>query len=477
MAMNSRTPIRGYRAGFFFVVMLLSGVTGFMLWTEVRTGHQVDALVLEALERASLIGRIRVDVMSLESAIEAHVRASGDAERKEADAVMEDILNSIRQSSEAYMRHLPPGEKEVWLRFNDACQGLADQVRAAAVFSRQRDAERARRHLVESIRPLAAEVDQLAGQLATENAADARVLVGRLGTLRVRNTALGAATTLLAILLSMLVGWHIISLLKRQDATIQGQLEELGRHNQELDAFTRRVAHDLMGPLSPLKGYLTLIRRSGAVKDPGALEMISQCESSAVRMGELIEALLRFCRAGTRGDGTMGELDTAVSTLLLEVSQTATALGVSLERELEPGVLVDCPAQLLQVVARNLLSNAVKYTAGRPDPRVKVRVATEGADAVVEVTDNGMGMSAATQASLFQPFFRAAEARGIPGHGLGLATTRRVVEAHGGTLTVHSEEGKGTRIRVRFARAARTPAPLVVESGAQRDASSIRKAS
>ncbi|WP_223642501.1 ATP-binding protein [Corallococcus sp. EGB] len=475
--MNSRTPIRGYRAGFFFVVMLLSGVTGFMLWTEVRTGHQVDALVLEALERASLIGRIRVDVMSLESAIEAHVRASGDAERKEADAVMEDILNSIRQSSEAYMRHLPPGEKEVWLRFNDACQGLADQVRAAAVFSRQRDAERARRHLVESIRPLAAEVDQLAGQLATENAADARVLVGRLGTLRVRNTALGAATTLLAILLSMLVGWHIISLLKRQDATIQGQLEELGRHNQELDAFTRRVAHDLMGPLSPLKGYLTLIRRSGAVKDPGALEMISQCESSAVRMGELIEALLRFCRAGTRGDGTMGELDTAVSTLLLEVSQTATALGVSLERELEPGVLVDCPAQLLQVVARNLLSNAVKYTAGRPDPRVKVRVATEGADAVVEVTDNGMGMSAATQASLFQPFFRAAEARGIPGHGLGLATTRRVVEAHGGTLTVHSEEGKGTRIRVRFARAARTPAPLVVESGAQRDASSIRKAS
>ncbi|MHA7628254.1 sensor histidine kinase [Corallococcus sp. M7] len=475
--MNSRTPIRGYRAGFFFVVMLLSGVIGFMLLTEVRTGRQVDALVLEALERASLIGRIRVDVMSLESAIEAHVRSSGDAERKEADAVMEDILGSIRQSSEAYMRHLPPGEKEIWLRFNGACQGLADQVRAAAVFSRQRDAERARRHLVESIRPLAAEVDQLAGQLATENASDARVLVGRLGTLRVRNTALGAATTLLAILLSMLVGWHIISLLKRQDATIQGQLEELGRHNQELDAFTRRVAHDLMGPLSPLKGYLTLIRRSGAVKDPGALEMISQCESSAVRMGELIEALLRFCRAGTRGDGTMGELDTAVSTLLLEVSQTATALGVSLERELEPGVLVDCPAQLLQVVARNLLSNAVKYTAGRPDPRVKVRVATEGADAVVEVTDNGLGMSAATQASLFQPFFRAAEVRGIPGHGLGLATTRRVVEAHGGTLTVHSEEGKGTRIRVRFARVARTPAPLVVESGAQRDAPSIRKAS
>lgn len=478
--MRTRTPIRGYRAGFFFVVMLLSAVTGFTLWTEVRTGRQVDGLVLEALERASLIGRIRVDVLSLESAIEAHIRAADDAERKEADAVMADILADIRRASEAYTRNLPVGEKAVWLRFNAACQGLADQVRAAAVFSRQREAERARRYLVESIRPMASEVDALAGQLATENSDEARKLVGHLGDLRVRNTALGAGATLLAILLSMLVGWHIISVLKRQDATIQGHIEELGRHNQELDAFTRRVAHDLMGPLAPLKGYLTLVRRSGEVKNPGVLEMLAQCESSAVRMGELIEALLRFCRAGTRGEPTVGELDTAVSTLLLEVSQTAAAQGVALERDLESGVAVDCPGQLLQVVARNLLSNAVKYTAGRPDSRVKVRVATEGTDAVFEVTDNGLGMSAATQASLFQPFFRAAEVRGLPGHGLGLVTTRRVVEAHGGSLTVRSEEGKGTQVVVRFSRVARpvSGAESLPDRSSQPSlASPVRKAS
>ena len=127
-------------------------------------------------------------------------------------------------------------------------------------------------------------------------------------------------------------------MLRRQEDTIQRQIEELGRANQELDAFTRRVAHDLMGPLAPLKGYLTLIRRTGAVHDAGALEMLSQCESSAVRMGELIEALLRFCRAGTRGERTSAELDTAVSTVLLELAQTAAAQGVALERELEAGV-------------------------------------------------------------------------------------------------------------------------------------------
>ncbi|MCP3162828.1 sensor histidine kinase [Myxococcus qinghaiensis] len=472
---SSRTSIRGYRAGFFFVVALLSAVTAFTLWTEVRTSAQVDVLVQEALERASLIGRIRVDALSLESAIEAHIRATDDAERKAADVVMEEILTDIRFASEAYTRNLPPGDKAAWERFNAACQGLADQVRAAAVFSQRREADRARRHLAERIRPVAAQLDALGGSLSEENANEARSLVGKLADLRVRNTALGAGTTLLAMLLSMLVGWHITSLLKRQETTIQGQLEELGRHNQELDAFTRRVAHDLISPLAPLKGYLTLIRRTGGVKDAGALEMLAQCESSAVRMGELIEALLRFCRAGTRGERTVGELDTAVTTVLLEVAQTAAAQGVALERTLQAGVAVDCPGQLLQVTARNLLTNAVKYTAGRPEPRVTVSVSTEGTDAVLEVVDNGIGMGPGTMASLFQPFFRAPEVRSLPGHGLGMATTKRVVEAHGGTLTVRSEEGKGTRVVVRFARVTRPTVGSTVESAESSTASGIRK--
>ena len=450
--MSARAPIRGYRAGFLFAVALLSTVAGFTLWTEVRTGQKVDALVGEALEREGLIGRIRVDVFSLESAIEAHIRATDDEERQAANAVMEDILEGIRRSSEAYTRNLPPGEKVAWLRFNASCQTLADQTRAAAVLSLRQEAERARHHLAERIRPLLLEVDMLATQLAEENSEEAQKLVANLAAMRVRTTMLGAGVTLVAVLVSLLVGWHITSVLRRQEGTIQRQLEELGRANQELDSFTRRVAHDLIGPLAPLKGYLTLIRRTGAVQDAGALEMLAQCESSAVRMGELIEALLRFCRAGTRGERTSAELDTAVSTVLLELSQTAAAQGVALERELEPGVRVDCPNQLLQVVARNLVSNAVKYTAGRPSPRVSVRVTQGGAEAVLEVRDNGMGMSAAARGSLFQPFFRAPEARGLPGHGLGLVTAKRLVEAHGGTLSVESQEGVGTTMTVRFPR-------------------------
>lgn len=455
-ALRGSTPIRVYRAGFFFSVALLAAVAAFTLWTVMRTSEEVDALVQKALARASLIGRIRVDVLSLDSAVEAHIRAPNDEARRDADEVMAEILDDIRRSVEAYTRDLPPGEKHgAWWHFNSTSQTLVDQVRAAVVLSNRREAERARLHLVEQIRPLSVEMGLLADQLAKENANEARQLVGHLASLRVRNTAIGAGVTVFAVLLSLLVGWRMTALLQRQDATIRAQLEALGRKNQELDAFTRRVAHDLTGPLAPMRGYLTLVRRSGAVKDAGALEMLELCESSAVRMGELIEALLRFCRAGTRSEPTVAELDTAVSTLLLEVSQTAAAQGVALERELEPGVAVDCPGQLLQIIAQNLLSNAVKYSAGRPEARVRVRVATEGADAVLEVTDNGMGMSEATRATLFQPFVRAAEAQRLPGHGLGLATVKRLVDAHGGTISVRSRQGEGTQVTVRFARVSR----------------------
>ncbi|MCY1074781.1 sensor histidine kinase [Archangium lansingense] len=459
--MSSPTSIRGYRVGFLFAVMLLSAVAAFTLWTEVRTSRQVAERVQEALDRAGLIGRIRVDALSLESAIEAHIRATDEPQRKAADEVMEDILADIREATQEYTRDLPRDDTlVVWHRFNMACTRLAEQVRAAAVFSRRQEAEQARHHLVEQVLPLAEEIDGLAGQLARENADEARMLLGHLASLRVRNLGLGGVVTLLAVLVSLVVGWRITSVLERQEATIQAQMEELDRRNQELDAFTRRVAHDLMGPLSPLKGYLTLLRRSGAVKDAQALELVSLSESSAVRMGELIEALLRFCRAGTRGEPTVGELDTAVSTLLLEVSQTAAAQGVALERSLETDVKVSCPSQLLQIIAQNLLSNAVKYTAGRPEARVSVKVVREGNEAVLEVVDNGAGMSSETQAKLFQPFFRGPETRGIPGHGLGLATTKRLVDAHGGVLLVRSEPGSGTRVTVRFPLAAEAVPPV-----------------
>ncbi|HLM45450.1 MAG TPA: MCP four helix bundle domain-containing protein, partial [Myxococcaceae bacterium] len=208
--MSTPASIRGYRAGFLFAVMLLAAVAGVTLWTEVRTSRQVAERVQEALDRAGLIGRIRVDALSLESAIEAHIRATDEGERRAANEVMEDILSDVREATGAYTRNLRAEDTlVVWRRFNMACTRLAEQVRTTAVFSDRQEAEQARHHLVEQVRPLTEEIDDLAGQLAQENADEARLLLEHLAALRVRNLALGAAVTLLAVLVSLAVGWHI----------------------------------------------------------------------------------------------------------------------------------------------------------------------------------------------------------------------------------------------------------------------------
>jgi signal transduction histidine kinase len=447
---RSSLSIQGYRAGFLFVVMLLAGVTCFTLWAEIRTNEKVDALVSQALTRDMLIGRIRVDALSLESAVEAHILAADDDARAAADERMAHILEDISVASQEYTRDLPSGELETWILFNNTCQALAAQVRKAVTYSKRKQGERARQHLVERIRPVTESLDHLAEQLSRKNGEVTTKLLRQREDLRLKATIVGAVVAAVAVALSLLVGAKVTSLLKRQERTIQDQLAELAQRNQELDAFASRVAHDLVSPLSPLKGYLQLIRRSNTISDAQVLEMLALAESSAGRMAEMVEALLRFCRAGTPSEPTVSDLSTAVSTLLTEVAQTAAQHGVTLDRFLDATAPVACPAQLLQSIAQNVLSNAVKYTTGRPDPRITVRVAREQGEAVFEVTDNGLGMSEATQRGLFKPFFRAPEARAVPGHGLGLATTRRLVEAHGGSIAVRSQPEVGTQVTVRF---------------------------
>ena len=123
------------------------------------------------------------------------------------------------------------------------------------------------------------------------------------------------------------------------------------------------------------------------------------------------------------------------------------------------GLQVSCPQQLLQSIAQNLVSNAVKYSSGRPNAKVTVRVERQAKEALLEVQDNGRGMNEESLRALFQPFFRAPEVHAIPGHGLGLATTKRLVEAHGGLISVESLIGRGSRFTVRFPLVAFHPTP------------------
>lgn len=439
---------RGMRLGFLAVVLLLTSGAGFSVLSARRAAERIDKLVVNSLERERLIGLMRLDAALLIHAADSHINAANDEERESANKAMDVILDEIQDTSERFREGPTQREVELWRHLADAAQRLVKKVDVTIKASKRADAERARKHLEEEAKPISFELDDTASQLAKKNADDTRELLSELQAVRLRTSALGSAAIGIALLLSLVVAWQVTRTLKRQERTIDEQMGELARRNAELDAFASRVAHDLVAPLSPLKGYLTLARRQ--VADAQVKELLTQAESSTGRMSELVEGLLRFCRAGKSTDKTTGELDTAVTTILLEQSQAAAAANVKLERHVEPRVVVPCPPQLLQSIAQNVIGNAVKYTAGQPDAAVRISLTRQGKEGVLEVQDNGPGMSAESQAQLFQPFFRAPETRAIPGTGLGLATTKRLVEAHGGAIEVKSSAGRGTTVTVRL---------------------------
>ncbi len=441
-------PVRGFRAGFLLVVAMLTATAGFLMWSNARTSGRVDKLVAASLERERLIGLIRLDAALLAQAADDHISAADDEERKSADDAMAVILREVQSAIDQGTSDIPRSEANTWFELKETSSKLVKTVAVTVKYSNRREAERAKKHLEEEVKPINFELDELADRLARENAEDTRKLLHNLQDIRKNAIFIGALVLSLAALFSLLVAFQVSSLLRRQEHTIVDQMDELDRRNQELDAFASRVAHDLVSPLSPLKGYLTLARRGSA--DEEVRELLAQAESSTTRMSELVDALLRFCRAGKPSERSNGELDTAVATILLEQSQAAEASNVKLDRQLERNVIAACAPGLLQSIAGNLLTNAVKYTQGRPDARVSVRVAKERGQAVLEVKDNGPGMSDESRRRLFTPFFRAPEARGRPGYGLGLATTKRLVEGHGGTIDVLTALGKGTTVTVRL---------------------------
>ncbi len=434
------------RFGFLLVVLLLTASAAFSLLSARRAAERIDRLVTASLERERLIGLMRLDAAMLIQAAGDHIASQSDDERQSASRAMDVILKEIQDTSDRYAADLPKSEAQLWVELSDVAETLVKKVDVTIKASNRKEAERARKHLEEDVKPISFQLDDVATSLAKKNADDTRALLQQLQQVRWRTSAAGAGVVGLALLLSLLVAWQVTRTLRRQERTIESQLVELNRRNEELDAFASRVAHDLVSPLSPLKGYLTLARRQ--VADPAVKELLTQAESSTGRMSELVDSLLRFCRAGKGTEKATAELDTAVSTILLEQSQAAAGAHVRLERTLEAGVLVPVAPQLLQSIAQNVLSNAVKYSANRPHALVRVAVRKDGEHGVFEVVDNGPGLSAESLAQLYQPFFRAPETRSLPGTGLGLATTKRLVEAHNGTIVVASELGRGTTVTV-----------------------------
>jgi len=217
------------------------------------------------------------------------------------------------------------------------------------------------------------------------------------------------------------------------------------------DNFAAMVAHQLKSPLTTLKECLDASAFSFSEDIPQhCKELILRASRKADFLLDLMNDWLTLARmesAGMRAGGTPVDVAAVVQRSISAAQECLQCHDVALEYEqVGRPPCVQGDAEALRELFVNIVENALRYT---PDGgQAHVQVAAEGGGVSVTVADNGQGIPAEDLGLIFEPFYRGKESKRTGGTGLGLAIAKQIAEAHRGHISVQSEVGKGTTLRV-----------------------------
>ena len=220
----------------------------------------------------------------------------------------------------------------------------------------------------------------------------------------------------------------------------------------KLRRFVADASHELRTPLTAIRGFAELHRQGAVSGEEKTKELISRIEGESIRMSSLVEDLLLLARLDQARELDFEPVD--LNTLIVEVVASAKAAGpdhpIELNLPQEELFVLGDSRRIHQVVA-NLLANARTHTP--LGTKINVTARQTLAEVIIEVADNGPGLSKSDQERIFERFFRADPARvrnSGEGSGLGLSIVDAVMKAHGGYVSVKSELDKGATFTLHF---------------------------
>jgi len=214
--------------------------------------------------------------------------------------------------------------------------------------------------------------------------------------------------------------------------------------NNELEAFSYSVSHDLRTPLVTVQGFSrTLARHLEGVADPTVQHCVDRISEAIQHMGRLVDGLLALshvARSQVRHEEVdLGRMAHEIFERLQRLQpERAAAFDV------QPGLRARCDSRLIAALLENLLGNAWKFTSERPRTEVSFGLSAQSPqESVFFVKDNGAGFDMAHANHLFKAFERLHDADDFPGMGIGLATVHRIALRHGGRAWADSRPGQG----------------------------------
>jgi signal transduction histidine kinase len=217
----------------------------------------------------------------------------------------------------------------------------------------------------------------------------------------------------------------------------------------ELEVFAARVAHDVR---SPLTSAILALRyaTAGLAPDDHLRAIIGRADRSLHNLEQLVQDLLAFALSGVEPErGASASVADTLEEMLAEHLGLAEANGVDLSLRLDVSndrTHAACAPGVLASIVGNLLGNAIKFMGDSPQRRVEVRAGRNGRCIRIEIADTGPGLPVGVEPEMFEPFVRGDLK--APGTGLGLATVKRLVTAHGGSIAYRRRDPHGSTFSV-----------------------------
>ncbi|MFJ9883893.1 ATP-binding protein [[Kitasatospora] papulosa] len=256
---------------------------------------------------------------------------------------------------------------------------------------------------------------------------------------------------------------------------LDAQAADLQRSNAELEQFAYVASHDLQEPLRKVSSFTQLLqRRYGSQLDERADQYIDFAVDGANRMQTLISDLLNFSRVGRVHNAHQStDLDKTLKQTMSALSVAIEETGAAITHDPLPTLVAD-PSQMV-MLWQNLIGNAVKFRRPGETPRIHITAAPEGELWRFTVTDNGIGILPEYAEKIFVIFQRLHTKDTYSGSGIGLAMCKKIVEFHGGTITIDPDHTNGTRMTFTLApEPPQLPSPCATPEATRAEAEQAR---